>query len=153
MGSPGTFYRESIKAATKLNRRAVLLMGENLPPENLSQNIIVAKYAPYSQIFPHACEIVHQGGIGTAAQALRSGRPTLIMPYTYDQPDNADRLEHLGTSRTISPKQYCSSRVVKQLRKLLENPKYASEAKEISKIVQADNGVAVACDAIEKQIL
>ena len=85
VGSPGTFYQESIKAATQLNRRAVLLIGDNLPLDNLSLNIIVAKYAPYSQIFPHACAIVNQDGIGTTAQALRSGRPTLIMPYTCDK--------------------------------------------------------------------
>lgn len=76
--SPGTFYQESIKAATQLNCRAVLLMGENTPPDNLSKDIMATNYVPYSQIFPRACAIVHQGGIGTTAQALRSGRPTLI---------------------------------------------------------------------------
>jgi UDP:flavonoid glycosyltransferase YjiC (YdhE family) len=30
---------------------------------------------------------VHQGGIGTTAQALRAGRPMLIVPFSHDQPD------------------------------------------------------------------
>jgi hypothetical protein len=34
-------------------------------------------------------------------KALRAGRPTLVMPYSYDQPDNAARVARLGTSRTI----------------------------------------------------
>ncbi len=151
--TPDRFYEESIQAVKTLNRRAVLLMGKNPLPQNLPKNIYATDYIPYSQIFPYTCAIVHQGGIGTTAQALRSGHPTLIMPYSHDQPDNAARVERLGTSRTISRKQYCSSRVVKQLRQLLDNPTYALKAKEIGKIVQAENGAVVACDAIEKQIL
>lgn len=150
--APGNFYQESIQAAKQLNRRAVLLIGKNTPPENLSENILAVSYAPYSQIFPYACAIVHQGGIGTTAQALRAGRPTLVMPYSHDQPDNATRVERLGTSRTIPRKQYLASRVAKELRELLENPSYGTQAAEIGRIIQAENGVGVACDAIEKQL-
>jgi UDP:flavonoid glycosyltransferase YjiC (YdhE family) len=47
---PKSNYQESIQAATQLNRRAVLLMGENKFPENLPKNIIATNYAPYSKI-------------------------------------------------------------------------------------------------------
>ncbi len=149
---PGNFYQESIQAAKHLNRRAVLFIGKNTPPENLSEDILAVSYAPYSQIFPHACAIVHQGGIGTTAQALRAGRPTLVMPYSHDQPDNAARVERLGTSRTISRKQYSASTTAKELRELLDNPSYAAKATEIKRIIQLENGVCVACDEIEKQL-
>jgi rhamnosyltransferase subunit B len=96
--------------------------------------------------------VVHQGGIGTTAQALRAGRPTLVMPYSHDQPDNAARVERLGTSRTISRKRYLGERVAKELGELLENPNYAVKAAEIGGIIQAENRVGVACDAIEKQV-
>ncbi|NEU71420.1 glycosyltransferase family 1 protein [Hassallia byssoidea VB512170] len=149
---PGNFYQESIQAAKQLNRRAVLLIGKNTPPENLSEDILAVSYAPYSQIFPHACAIAHQGGIGTTAQALRAGRPTLVMPYSHDQPDNAARVERLGTSRTISRKQYSASPTAKELRELLDNPSYAAKATQIKRIIQLENGVCVACDQIEKQL-
>jgi rhamnosyltransferase subunit B len=149
---PGTFYQESIRAVTQLNRRAVLLIGKNPPPNSLSEDIIAIDYVPYSQIFPHACAIVHQGGIGTTAQALRAGRPTLIMPYSYDQPDNAARVERLGTSRTISRKQYSAVRVARELSELLDNPKYTTKAAEIGQIIRSENGVSVACDAIIQRI-
>ena len=147
----GNFYQESIQAAKLLNRRAVLLIGQVLP-ENLSADIIAVNYAPYSQIFPRVCAIVHQGGIGTTAQALRAGRPTLIVPYSHDQPDNAARVKRLGTSLTIPRKQYSAARVAKELSELLGNPRYAAKAAEIRRIVRAENGVGVACDAIEKQL-
>ena len=74
------------------------------------------------------------------------------MPYSHDQPDNAARVERLGTSRTVPRKQYWATRVAKELQKLLDNPGYATKAAEIRQIVQAGNGVNVACDAIEKQL-
>jgi rhamnosyltransferase subunit B len=149
---PGAFYQESIRAVTLLNRRAVLLIGKNNPPDGLSEDIIAVDYVSYSQLFPHACAIVHQGGIGTTAQALRAGRPTLIMPYTYDQPDNAARVKRLGTSRTIDRKHYIGVRVAKELQALLENPNYATKAAEIGQIIQIENGVSIACDAIESRL-
>lgn len=150
--APGRFFQESVQAAKHLNRRAVLLIGKNTPPENLSEDMIAVSYVPYSQIFPHACAIVHQGGIGTTAQALRAARPTLVMPYSHDQPDNAARVKRLGTSLTIPRKQYFAERVAKQLQKLLENPSYEAQAAEIGCIVREEDGVAVVCDAIEKQL-
>jgi UDP:flavonoid glycosyltransferase YjiC (YdhE family) len=150
--SPSDFYEVSVQAAKTLNRRAVLLMGKNPFPENLPNSIVAFDYTPFSEIFPCACAIVHHGGVGTTAQGLRSGHPTLVVPYSHDQPDNAARLERLGTSRTIPRKQYSASRVIKELRELLDNPSYAAKAVEIGHIVQAENGVSVACDAIEKHL-
>ncbi len=148
----GNFYLESIQAAQQLNRRAVLLIGKNPPPKDLPESIIAVDYVPYSEIFPHASAIAHQGGIGTTAQALRAGHPTLVIPYSHDQPDNAARVERLGTSRTIRRKNYTAKRAVKEL-SLLDNPRYTASSAEIAQIVRAEDGVRVACDEIEKQLI
>jgi rhamnosyltransferase subunit B len=109
-------------------------------------------YAPYSQLFSQACAIVHQGGIGTTAQALQSGRPMLVMPYSHDQPDNAARVERLGTGRKIARKQYSAVRVAQHLRELLDNPSYAEKAAAIGQVMRSENGVGMACDAIEQHL-
>jgi rhamnosyltransferase subunit B len=149
VASPGNFYAESIQAAQLLNRRAVLLMGQNSPPETLSTEMIAVSYVPYSEIFPHASAIVHQGGVGTTGQALRAGHPTLVMPYSHDQPDNAARVARLGTSRTLTRSQYLAPRVAQELRQVLETPSYAAQAATMGQRIQAENGAQVACDAIE----
>ncbi|MEO0947414.1 MAG: glycosyltransferase [Cyanobacteria bacterium J06641_5] len=150
--SPGQFYEESLLAAERLSCRAVLLIGKNTPPETLSENAIAVNYAPYSQIFPRAREIVHQGGIGTTAQALRAGRPTLVVPYSHDQPDNAARVERLGTSRTIPRQKYAAKLVAKRLREILDNPRYTAKATAIASRLRAEDGVKAACDAIEQRL-
>ena len=97
------FYRESIAAAKLLGRRAVLLIGDdrNRSDEPLPPEVIAVNYAPFEALLPRACAMVHHGGVGTTSQGLRAGVPTLIVPFAFDQPDNAAHAERLGTSRTL----------------------------------------------------
>jgi len=147
--SPGDFYRESIQAARKLGRRAVLLtgMGTN---EDIPDGMIACGYAPYSALFPRACAIVHHAGVGTTGQTLRAGRPMLVVPFSQDQPDNAARATRLGAARTIPRKRYTVDRAAAELRALLEDSVYARKAEEIGCRIRAEDGVAAACDAIEE---
>lgn len=94
---PGNFYREGLRAARSLGLRAILLVG---PDGDLSvadgPDVLALKYAPFSRLFPHAAAIVHQGGVGTTQQALRAGRPQVVVPHLGDQFDNARRVGRLG---------------------------------------------------------
>jgi UDP:flavonoid glycosyltransferase YjiC (YdhE family) len=144
------FFEESIAAAKILNKRAVMLYGIfNQPPEGLDDEIVGFDYAPYSQIFPRAAIVVHQAGVGTTAQVLRAGVPHLIMPYSHDQPDNAARCERLGVARIISRKSYNAENAAGELSKLLADVSYEANAREAQSIIEKENGVQTACDAIE----
>lgn len=145
----GEFYERSAAAARSIGMRALLLIGNNSPPADLSTGIAAFDYAPYSEVFPRAACIVHQGGVGTSAQALKAGRPQLVMPYAFDQPDNAVRMERLGVARVIERKRYTAARAASELRTILTTKSYAERAAEIGACVQAENGLNVACDAIE----
>lgn len=149
------FFHESIAAAKALSRRAVLLIGDerNLPAEPLPAQIIPVSYAPFESLLPRACALVHHGGIGTTSQGLRAGVPTLIVPFAFDQPDNAAHAERLGTSRTLSRKDYKSGRVAKELQLLLSTPDYAVKASDVGERIRAESGTANACDLIEEFLL
>ena len=64
---------------------------------------------------------------------MQSGRSMLVVPYTHDQPDNADRLTRLGIARTIPPNRYTASRATAELRHLLDNPVYSQRVSEVRK--------------------
>lgn len=147
----GTFYAESQRAAQLLGRRAVLLVGTDPrnAPQVASDDLFVTSYAPYAALFPRAAAIVHQGGVGTTAQALRSGRPMLVMPYAFDQPDNADRVSRLGVARWIPRRKYSAARAARELETLLGDPRYEHRATEVSREIRSEDGVRAACDALE----
>jgi len=145
------FFEESARAAKILKKRAVLLYGIfNEKPKGTDENIVAFDYAPYSQVFPRAACVVHQGGVGTTAQVLRAGVPHLFMPYSHDQPDNAARCERIGVAKIISRDRYNGETAAKNLHELLENAEFKTNAIEAAKIVNAEHGTKVACDAIEE---
>jgi rhamnosyltransferase subunit B len=150
---PGNFYQESVEAARLLKRRAVLLVGQNLPPAPLPEGVVAFGYVRFSELFGRSAAVVHHGGIGTTGQALRAGCPMLVMPYSFDQPDNGARMVRLGAGRTISRKHYSAKRVARELRKLLTDPAYALAAAKISQRIQEERGTEVACNALERLLV
>jgi UDP:flavonoid glycosyltransferase YjiC (YdhE family) len=151
----GDFYEQSAQAAEILGERAVLLVGaddRNLPQRKLPDTICVARYAPYSQIFPRASVIVHQGGIGTTAQALRAGRPMLVMPYSHDQPDNARRVRRLGVAEVLGRKHYKAKQAAALIRQLLSESAYATRAAQVAATMAEENGAVAACNALEAAV-
>jgi rhamnosyltransferase subunit B len=146
------FYEQSIAAARRLGMRALLLTG----PDHLARvqaqtgpDMLAAEFAPHAEVFPRAAAIVHQAGMGTLAQGLRSGRPTLIVPHANDQPDNAFRAARLGTARVLMPKQYRADKVARELHALISDVRYLDAAANIRNQLQHENGASTACDVIE----
>lgn len=141
--APGDFYRASLEAARALGRRALLLAGAD-EAERLAGtgggDVFVGSYAPHSLVFPRAAAIVHHGGIGTTAQALRSGRPQLVTPFLGDQHDNARRVRWLGVGRRLRPDRYERGGAAKALRTVLEDPAYAAAAQGLAPVFRGEDG-------------
>ncbi len=150
----GRFYEEGAAAAARAGRRAVLLVGKDTDnrPRTLPPGVAAFDYAPYSKLFPRAAAIVHQGGVGTTGQAMRSGRPMIVMPYAHDQPDNAARVTRLGIARTIPRARFTAERAAREIDILLGDPTYAARAVDVGIAVSFENGARAAADAIERVI-
>lgn len=149
----GDFYHMAAAAAAMLNRRAVLVVGKdtnNLPAGGLPPNMMAVDYAPYSKLFPKGAAIVHQGGIGTTGQALRAGKPTLVVPFAHDQPDNARRLERLGISKTLPLRRCSGHAMARALEALLRDSESIKRAGMIGQKMRSEDGVAAAGGAIEE---
>src|SRR5262245_50468799 len=152
VGAAGSFYHESAAAAARLGVRAGLLIGsfeQNRPDGELSRDVLVVDRAPHQLLFPRASAIVLHGGIGTTGQALRSGRPMLVVPHGHDQFDNAYRVTKLGVARTLHPKRYRAPRVAAELTQLLIDD-YRSRAESVAATVRAEGGAAAAAEALER---
>ncbi len=144
---PGSFYRESLNAARALGRRAVLLVGERALAhyENfVSRDVFVCAYAPHSVVFARAAAIVHHGGIGTLAQALRSGRPQLIVPHFADQFDNAARAARLEVAKIVPQRRYTSASARRALGGLLEGGRHLARSQAVGDSLAAEDGAAEA---------
>lgn len=149
----GDFYGESVKAARALGRRAVILTGEGWAPEDHEgldgPDVIQRDYLPHQRIFPRAAAIVHHGGIGTWARAMEAAKPSLVVPFGTDQPDNARRNEEMGLGLTLPASRYTARRAEALLSKLLEEPDYREAAAKMAASLAAEDGPRRAAEALE----
>jgi UDP:flavonoid glycosyltransferase YjiC (YdhE family) len=146
------YFDQSVMAAKRLGCRAILLTGAQTSGRlrtSLPDEIIVREYAPYSAVFPHAAAVVHHGGIGTTGQALRAGRPMLVVPFVDDQLDNAVRARNLGVARVVDTRSYTAKRAQAELTRLLSESSYSSRAADIGQAIRNEDGVGAACDALD----
>jgi UDP:flavonoid glycosyltransferase YjiC (YdhE family) len=149
----GRFYEDSVSAVKQLGSRAVLILNDSRNrPADLPKGVIAFDYAPFSKLFPRAAAIVHHGGIGTTGLVLRAGRPALVMPCAWDQPDNANRVVRLGVARSIPRHRFTARRAAGELSRLLGDTRYESRVREIAAQMRQEDGAKTACDALEELI-
>jgi rhamnosyltransferase subunit B len=147
VGAAGDFHTVSLQAARRLGMRALFLTGPHV--HGLPAGAMAVEYAPHSEVFPHAAAIVHHGGIGTTAQAMRSGRPMLVVPFAHDQFDNGARVTKLGMAEVLYRSSYNARSAERLLRRLLEDSRYAEAGAATAALIRAENGVKEAADAID----
>jgi UDP:flavonoid glycosyltransferase YjiC (YdhE family) len=144
------FYRAAAEAARQLGRRAILLTGRNPAPTDLPATVLAVDYVPLESVLPRAAAVVHQGGIGTCAEALRAGIPSLVVPFGFDQPDNGERLRRLGVARVIRRERVTAATLAAKLRELLGDPAITARARELAGGIHPVADLERSLDAIER---
>jgi sterol 3beta-glucosyltransferase len=116
----------------------------------LPDNILRLDWAPHSWLFPRMAAVVHHGGAGTTAAALRAGVPNVIVPYFADQPFWGSRVEALGVGPKPIPRQKLTAgRLDEAIEIAAGDGEMRRRAAELGKKIQAEDGVATAVPLIE----
>ena len=144
------FLHQAIGACWELNRRGILLTRhkEQLPP-SLPPFMRHCEFAPFRQLFPECAAVVHHGGVGTVANALATATPQLIVPFAFDQFDNAVRVKRLRCGDWLKTKHATGENMAKKLKRLFAL-KARQPCLEIAARFQAGNGLETAADLIEQ---
>lgn len=116
--------------------------GVELPPGVFSVGDV-----DHTALFPRVDLIVHHGGAGTTAAALRSGVPQLIVPHIVDQFFHGRRIAELGAGPAPVPKAKFSAEVVAQA--LRDRFKYWGKAQTLRASVKPLGGAKAAADRLE----
>ncbi len=86
-----------VDAVSATGRRCVVGAGwAGLGAGALPTGWRVVKEAPHALLFPRTAAVVHHGGSGTTASALRAGVPQVLLPLILDQFHHAHRLHLAG---------------------------------------------------------
>lgn len=144
------FFEVALLTAQSLGGRAIFLSRHREQLPVLPDSIHHASYASLELLLPRAAAIVHHGGIGTVAQAMRAGTPQLILPGRLDQFDNAQHVERLGcglAERNLSD----SKAATEKVRRLLEAPEIIHACRSWrDRMVPGPKACSRAADLIEE---
>jgi UDP:flavonoid glycosyltransferase YjiC (YdhE family) len=76
----------------------------------------------------------------------------LIVPYGWDQPDNAYRVQRLGVGLHVTRKAYTVATASETLARLLRISSFSDHATEVRTRLATENGLATASTAIESML-
>ena len=145
------FCKVAAEASLLMDKRAILVTGsdaeirQHLPRD---ERLLPIAYEPFSQLVPQIRTLVHIGGAGTIAYGMHKGKPQVVVPFTYEQCDNALRLQDLGVSATIPIARLNSSLLCRKIRQMEEDA-YRERALEVQAQIAGENGAKAAADQLE----
>jgi UDP:flavonoid glycosyltransferase YjiC (YdhE family) len=149
-----TFYRDSIAAVRAVGARTLVIGATPaVLPDPLPPDVCALPFAPFSAIYPRCAAVVHHGGIGTAAQALRAGVPQLVVPWGLDQFWTAEQVQRIGAGRMLPHRHYTAARAAVLLRELLQSPDVRPCCTAIARKLGAEDGVGMLCDMVQDTLV
>jgi len=136
-------------ALQQTGQRGIVQRGwADLIAERLPSHIYLADDIPHDWLLPQAAAMIHHGGAGTTAAALRAGLPAVIVPFAADQPFWAWRAHLTGANPAPIPIAELSiTRLSAALAEAI-SPLRRARAADISKRMQAEGGVKAAVKQI-----
>lgn len=135
-------------AARCTGRRVVVMDG---PQDGLPADVFRAHDVDYGWLFPRTTAVIHHGGQGTTAAALRAGVPQVVVPSFADQPYWARRIAKLGVAAEPIPfPELTAERLAGALAAVLDDEAVAARARQLSEAVRSERGVESACEVVEQ---
>jgi sterol 3beta-glucosyltransferase len=94
--------------------------------------------------------VIHHGGSGTTGLALRSGVPSMVVPFTADQPFWGRRTHDLGVGPApISFHRITAENLAHSIRVMAQDEVMQRRARQLRDAMAEENGVQRAVEVIQ----
>jgi rhamnosyltransferase subunit B len=156
--TPGTgvtkvehFFARAESVCKKLERPGIFL--SRAAPATVTSRIPILRldFADLSWLLPRSAALIHHGGIGTTAQALRAGVPQIIIPDRFDQPDNAMRVAALGLGGAVLS-EISSDNLAQAVDRIVSDPSIAARVRAASRAVRSEKSGEAFLGLLERVI-
>lgn len=156
----GSMSSRNAQATTRLMLDAVAASGQRaivnkgvagLSAQDIPHNVYLLDGAPHDWLFPRCVGVVHHGGAGTTAAALRAGVPSTVIPHFSDQPYWARRVHELGVGTAPIPREKLTvERLSAALVQLATDDTLRTNAHALREKILAEDGVSQAVALVER---
>ncbi|GLY06546.1 glycosyltransferase [Actinoplanes sp. NBRC 101535] len=151
---PAAVTREVVAALRMAGVRGILAAGwGGLSEVPSPPDVFLTGEVPHETLFPQVAAVVHHGGAGTTAAAVRAGVPQVVCPFVADQPFWGRRMHQLGVApEPIAQRSLTVTTLAAAIRRAVGDPDMIGAARRLGERVRAENGVAVAVDLLERAV-
>ncbi|GAA1481469.1 glycosyltransferase [Gordonia sinesedis] len=120
MRDPAATMAVARAAARRLGRRVLVCTGWNdISDRKFGTDAAIVPAVDHRAVFRRCAAVVHHGGAGTTAAALRAGTPSVICWYGSDQPFWGSEVERVGAGVALPVRRLDTDRLTVALRTVL----------------------------------
>lgn len=147
---PAQAAQIAVSALQRSGQRGILATGwEGLHTGELPPDILRIDGAPHDWLFPQMAAVVHHGGVGTTAAALRAGVPQIVVPFSADQPLWAELVYQRGVgARPIPRRRLDASRLAAAIATTMHDD--ALRVQQVAALVRQEDGVGNAVEIVRR---
>lgn len=151
---PKLTSRLILDALRETGKRGILHAGwAKLEADDLPETVFSLDYAPYAWLFPRMAAVIHHGGSGTTGFALRSSVPSMVVPFTADQPFWGKRTHDLGVGPEPIPfPKLTTERLADAIRTMTGSDSMRQVAIRLRDAMADEDGIARAVEIIQRYL-
>jgi sterol 3beta-glucosyltransferase len=139
--APSDEFVAMIVRTLRRSRLRGLLSGLS-PDDRLPDSVLAVESVPFSRLFPHVLAVVHHGGAGTTATALRAGVPSFGVPGFFDQRFWSARVAALGAGpRPVPARRLTEARLQSAVAQLVGDASLGERAAMVGHRLRHERGV------------
>jgi sterol 3beta-glucosyltransferase len=149
--NPAATLQTILEATLEAGVRLVLHRGwGGLETASLPDSVYSVGFTDYGWLFPRMAAVVHHGGAGTTAYALRAGVPNLIVPFLFDQFFWGRRIAEIGVGpKPIPFKKLKAGRLAQAFSTLQSQSDLKEAATGLGRRLREEDGIAHAVRILE----
>ncbi|MFI2425379.1 glycosyltransferase [Streptomyces sp. NPDC018955] len=140
----------AVRALRRAGLRGVLQAGSaGLTADG--EDVLTIGDVPHALLFPRLAAVVHHGGAGTSAAALRAGVPAVTVPVTADQPFWAGRLAAIGAATAPVPfRSLTAERLADALHQVVKQQTYSRAAARTAQHMTTEDGARKTLETVQR---
>jgi UDP:flavonoid glycosyltransferase YjiC (YdhE family) len=154
LGSLGSadveLMRRLVDVLSRTRHRYIVSKGPRADEFGLADNMWGEARVPQTSIIPEVDVVITHGGNNTVTEALRFGRPTVVLPVFWDQYDNAQRLHETGFGIRLDTYAHAPEELTGAIERLLADAPLHERLNALSSRLAAAPGTVKAADLIER---
>lgn len=149
---PAGDVRLFVCAARRAGQRLVVHPPSGIAVD-LPEDVLRLSEVPHGWLFPRMAGVIHHGGAGTTASALRAGVPSAAVPHLGDQGYYGRRIARLGVGPApVGRSRLTAARLANLIRAVTSGPdavRMRARAADLGSRLSQERGTAQAVDLLQ----